>query len=70
MYRTPQRTNKRSPYPASPFTPPEYTSLSSELKQVLQERNLLTAKSRKKGNIIFDDLIVKHHPVNWCLFSK
>lgn len=50
MYRTPQRKNQRIPYAASPFTPPEYTSsLSQELKQVLYERNLLTAKSRKKG---------------------
>ncbi len=45
MYRTPQRKNQRIPYAASPFTPPEYTSsLSQELKQVLYERNLLTAK--------------------------
>ncbi|KAJ6595999.1 Myosin-M heavy chain, partial [Pseudolycoriella hygida] len=45
---TPQKPNHR-PYPASPFTPPQYTSsLSQELKQVLIERNLLTAKSRKK----------------------
>lgn len=53
MYnRTPQRSNQRSPYPASPFTPPKYTSsLSQELKQALYERNLLTAKSRKKGKI-------------------
>lgn len=53
MYnRTPQRSNQRSPYPASPFTPQKYTSsLSQELKQALYERNLLTAKSRKKGKI-------------------
>lgn len=60
MYRTPQRVSQRNAYPASPFTPHEYiqSSLSQELKQVLFERNLLTAKSRKKG-IIFDELIVR-----------
>lgn len=33
-------------------TPPMAMSLSKELKQVLNERNLLTAKSRNKGKII------------------
>lgn len=69
MYKTPQRPNQRSAYPASPFTPPEYTSsLSQELKQVLYERNLLTAKSRKKGKI-FDDIIVNPISDHIELFS-
>lgn len=33
-------------------TPPMAMSLSKELKQVLNERNLLTAKSRNKGKNI------------------
>lgn len=33
-------------------TPPMAMSLSKELKQVLNERNLLTAKSRNKGKKI------------------
>lgn len=69
MYKTPQRTNQRSAYPASPFTPPQYTSsLSQELKQVLYERNLLTAKSRKKGKF-FDDIIVNPTSDHIELFS-
>lgn len=44
--RTPRRQYNATDF----FTPPAQTSLSRELKQVLTERNLLTAKSRKKGN--------------------
>lgn len=47
-----QRTPRRQYNPTHGtdfFTPPAQTSLSRELKQVLTERNLLTAKSRKKG---------------------
>lgn len=57
----PPRTPRRQYGVATEFiTPPAQTSLSRELKQVLNERNLLTAKTRKQGtlctriNIIFD----------------
>lgn len=47
-----QRTPRRQ-YNAGTdfFTPPAQASLSRELKQVLTERNLLTAKSRRKGKV-------------------
>ncbi|XP_037044083.1 FYVE, RhoGEF and PH domain-containing protein 6-like [Bradysia coprophila] len=64
MHKTPQRTNRQSSqYSASPFTPPKYTSsLSQELKQVLFERNLLTAKSRKKVCSMLDSMSPKVSP--------
>lgn len=37
---------------ASPRTPETPLSFSRELRQVLQERNLLTVKSRNKGKLI------------------
>lgn len=37
---------------ASPRTPETPLSFSRELRQVLQERNLLTAKTRNKGMLI------------------
>lgn len=48
--RTPRRQYNAA-YGTDFFTPPAQTSLSRELKQVLTERNLLTAKSRRKGNL-------------------
>lgn len=38
---------------ASPRTPETPLSFSRELRQVLQERNLLTAKTRNKGKFGF-----------------
>lgn len=43
---TPRQKNHGKAVGVSPHTP---LSFSRELRQVLQERNLLTAKSRKKG---------------------
>lgn len=51
--RTPRRLEATRQFGAEVFTPPTQTSLSRELRQVLNERNLLTAKSRKKGNFVF-----------------
>lgn len=51
--RTPRRQYNATSYGNGTdfFTPPSQISLSRELKQVLTERNLLTAKSRRKGKI-------------------
>lgn len=38
---------------ASPRTPDTPLSFSRELRQVLQERNLFTAKTRNKGKFVF-----------------
>lgn len=46
-------------------TPPMAMSLSKELKQVLNERNLLTAKSRNKGEICV--FYAKGAPIHWIL---
>lgn len=47
---------------ADVFTPPAQTSLSRELKQVLHERNLLTAKSRRKVCSMLSDSITTETP--------
>lgn len=46
--RTPRRLLAAHQYGVDAFTPPVQTSLSRELKLALHERNLLTAKSRRK----------------------
>lgn len=42
-------TKKWVPSETDLFTPPMQQSLCKELKQVLNERNLLTAKSRRQS---------------------
>ena len=41
------------------ITPPLQKTLSEELKQVLNERNLLTVKSRKKSNYILFNMHIQ-----------
>lgn len=48
-------------------TPPAQTSLRRELKHVLNQRNLLTAKSRKEGKKhYFDFSLIKEHELRVC----
>lgn len=46
MSRTPQKLSQKD---EDVFTPPLKSNLRDELKQVLMQRNLLTAKSKSKG---------------------